>query len=96
MKKNLCSRIVVVIMAIVMLASSCLSISALSVSAPNTTTEDNDYYSVAYENGVLSIRVNPDKVYGMLKDGNISKEELLEFIPADVLETLAKGKELTT
>ena len=95
MKKNLCSRIVVVIMAIVMLASSCLSISALSVSAPNTTTEDNDYYSVAYENGVLSIRVNPDKVYGMLKDGNISKEELLEFIPADVLETLAKGKEVT-
>ena len=95
MKKNLCSRIVVVIMAIVMLASSCLSISALSVSAPNTTTEDNDYYSVAYENGVLSIRVNPDKVYGILKDGNLSREELLEFIPADVLETLAKGKEVT-
>ena len=95
MKKNLFSRIVVVMMAIVMLASSCLSVSALSVSAPNTATEDNDCYSVAYENGVLSIRVNPDKIYGMLKDGDLTKEELAQFIPADVLETLAKGKEVT-
>ena len=87
MKKNLFSRIVVVMMAIVMLASSCLSVSALSVSAPNTATEDNDCYSVAYENGVLSIRVNPDKIYGMLKDGDLTKEELAQFIPADVLET---------
>ncbi len=95
MKKNLFSRIVVVMMAIVMLASSCLSVSALSVSAPNTATENDDYYSVSYKDGVLSIRVNPDKIHGILKDGDLTKEELLEFIPSDVLDTLAKGKEVT-
>ncbi|MBO5845811.1 MAG: hypothetical protein J6Q77_04110, partial [Clostridia bacterium] len=95
MKKNLFSRIFVVIMAVVMLASSCLSASALTVAAPNTSTEDDNYYSVAYENGVVSIRVNPDKIYGMLKDGDLSREELLQFIPADVLATLSKGKEVS-
>ncbi len=94
MKKKLFARVFAVVMVAAMLLVSCLSLSAVSVSAPDNATEE-DYYSVAFENGVLTVRVNPDKIYDMVKDGNLTKEELAKFIPADVLETLSKGKELT-
>ena len=83
-------------MVAVMLVGSCLSISAASVSAPGNTADENEnYYTISLEDGVLTVRLNPDKIHALLKDGSLTKEELTNFIPADVLDTLSKGKELT-
>lgn len=95
MKKNLLFRFLAVAMVIVMLATSFVSTSALALSAPGNGDENDDLYSIVFEDGVLTVKVNPDRVYDMLKDKTLTKEELLEFLPADILETASKGKDLT-
>ncbi len=97
MKKGLFTRIFAILVVSVMLITSCMSISAVSVSAPGNVADENEnYYTVSFENGVLTVRLNPDKIHALIKDGDLTKEELTNFIPADVLETLSKGKELTS
>ncbi|MBQ7384212.1 MAG: hypothetical protein IJV72_05420, partial [Clostridia bacterium] len=96
MKKGLFVRIFAILMIAVMLTVSCLSISATSVSAPGNTADENEnYYTISLENGILTVRLNPDKIHDLIKDGNLTKEELTNFIPADVLDTFSKGKEIT-
>ena len=95
MKKGIFPRIFAAIMVIVMLAVSCVSVCAVSISAPSAENEDDVCYTLSFENGVLSLKLNPDKLYDMLSDGDVTKEELIQFIPEDVLDTLQKGRELT-
>jgi len=44
---------------------------------------------------MLRIQLNPQKVYDLLRDGSLSREDLLNFIPEDVLDALAQGRDLS-
>ncbi len=92
MKKLLLKRILPILLTMVMLFSACLPLSALSVSSPNA---EDPYYTVELDGGVLRVKLNPEKLYGMLKDGKVSREELLNFIPEDVLTALQQSDELS-
>ena len=95
MKIKWFSRVFAVVMVVTMLMISCLSTAALTLTAPEVPEADDNAYAFSFEDGVLTIKVNPDKIYNMLRDGNVSRDELLEFIPEDILETLAQGRALT-
>ena len=96
MKRNFKLRLVSILLILATMLGFCLPASAFSVSAPSDDVADDElFYSVAYENGEWTIRVNPDKIYGILKDRNLTREELLNFIPQDVLDTLSQGRELS-
>ena len=95
MKIKWFSRVFAVVMVITMLMVSCLNTAALTITAPEVPVADDNTYAFSFEGGVLTIKVNPDKIYNMLRDGNVSRDELLEFIPEDILETLAQGRDLT-
>lgn len=81
----------------IVLILSMLMTSAMGVlAAPaNDTPADDRCYTVELVDGVLKIKINPDKVNDVIEDGDITKEELLQFVPEDVLEALKKGKEVT-
>ena len=73
-------------------------ISALEVSsAPTGGVEENNdpYYRIIFEDGVLRIQLNPQRVYDLLRDGSVSREDLLNFLPENVLDTLSKGSALS-
>ena len=72
-----------------MLLSVALPVFGASVSAPN---EEEPYYTVVFEDGILTLRLNPDKVYEVLRDGELTREELKKFIPEDILDTLTDGE----
>lgn len=93
MKKTLFVRIMVAVMVVVMMVMPCISASAFSVVAPGSAADDDNYYSVVFEDGVLTVKVNPDKVYAMLKDGgDLTKDELMQFVPAEIRPVLEAGK----
>ncbi len=95
MKKIMLKRLLPIFMTVVMLlsvASAVFPASAASVSAPN---EEDPYYQIVFEDGVLTLRLDPDKVYEILRDGDLTKEELKLFIPEDVLATLTDGSAVT-
>ena len=75
-----------------MIISAAMPIFGASVSAPN---EETPYYTIVFEDGVLTVRLDPDKVYEMLRDGDLTREELKNFIPEDVLDALTDGEELS-
>ena len=95
MKIKWFSRVFAVVMVLTMLMVSCLSTAALTVTAPEVPEANDNAYAFSFEDGVLTIKVNPDKIYNMLRDGDVSRDELLEFIPEDILETMAQGRELS-
>ncbi len=95
MKIKWFSRVFAVVMVITMLMVSCLSTAALTITAPEVPEADDNMYAVSFEGGVLTIKVNPDKIYNMLRDGEITRAELIEFIPEDVLETLSQGRDIS-
>ncbi len=76
----------------IMLISTALPVLGASISAPN---EEEPYYTVVFEDGILTIRLNPDKVYEVLRDGEVTREELKKFIPEDILDTLTDGDGLS-
>lgn len=96
-KHSFTKKLLLLLMTVTMLFTSCVTAFAepISITAPHGVSEDETYYSIVFENGVLTVRVNPEKIYGIISDGNISREELLKFIPDDVLQTLSKGSSLT-
>ncbi|MBQ8819013.1 MAG: uL15 family ribosomal protein [Clostridia bacterium] len=83
------------LMTLVMLLGVCLPTAALGVTVPEDATYDDLCWSLTYEDGVVSFKINPDVVYDILKDKKLSKEELKALIPEDVLETLELGKNVT-
>ncbi len=104
MKTTIWKRILPFFMSLVMLFSvfaGVIPASAMEISSqpiadetPDTTGEEF-YYKIIFENGVLRIQLNPQKVYEMLRDRTFSREELLKFIPEDVLTTLEKGRNIS-
>ncbi|MBQ2998884.1 MAG: uL15 family ribosomal protein [Clostridia bacterium] len=101
MRTKVWKRILPLFLSIVMLfsvfAAAIPTASALEVSAPSvgTDTDDSPYYRIVFEDGMLRIQLNPQKVYDLLRDGSVSKEDLLNFIPEDVLDALAQGRDLS-
>ena len=95
MKIKWFSRVFAVVMVVTMLMLSCLSAVALTPTASDISTADDRAYSFAFEDGVLTLRINPDKVYNMIKDGDVSREELREFIPEDILAAMEQNTLLT-
>ena len=101
MKTKVWKRILPLFLSIVMLfsvfAAAIPAASALEVSAPSggSTNDDAPYYRIVFEDGILRIQLNPQKVYDLLRDGSISREDLLNFLPEDVLDTLAQGRDLS-
>ena len=91
-KKIIFKRLLPIILTAVMLLSVALPVFGASISAPN---EEEPYYTVVFEDGILTVRLNPDKVYEVLRDGELSREELKKFIPEDILNTLSDGDGLS-
>ena len=91
MKKFLSKRVLPIFMTVVMLLSVCLPIGAYSISAPSENADDV-YYNIVFEDGQLRIQLNPQKVYEMVRDGNVTKDELSKFMPEDVWAVLQKGQ----
>ena len=91
MKKTVFKKILPILLTAVIFLSAIVPTFAASISAP---TEDDPYYSVVFEDGVLTLKLNPDKVYEVLRDGDLTRAELVKFIPEEVLDTL-KEEELS-
>ncbi len=91
MKKLLLKRILPFMMAMIMLASVCLPVGAFTISAPDQADTEDTCYTVEFKNGILQVKLNPQKVYDALADGALTREELLQFVPEDVLKTLEGG-----
>ncbi len=90
MKKLLLKRILPFMLAVIMLCSFCLPVGAFFISSP-VDDEGNTYYTVELNNGILQVKLNPQKVYDVLSDGDLSEEELTKFIPEDIWNTLSGG-----
>ena len=101
MKTKVWKRILPLFLSIVMLfsvfAAAIPAVSAKEIAAPSNGGADDEspYYRIVFEDGILHIQLNPQKVYDLLRDGSISKEDLLNFLPEDVLDTLAQGRDLS-
>ena len=91
MKKFLWKRLLPLLMTVVMLLGACLPTAALAISGG----DEEPYYSIEWEDGVLRILLNPEKVYEVISDKEITREELLKFIPEDIITLLQKGKSIT-
>ena len=88
MNKNFFVRIFSLILPLVLLLTAVFPASALAVSAPGDPGDPGNLYDIVFDAGTLKVKINPDAVYDILKDGKLSREELLRFIPADVLEAI--------
>ena len=101
MKTKVWKRILPLFLSIVMLfsvfAAAIPAVSAKEIAVPSNGGADDEspYYRIVFEDGILHIQLNPQKVYDLLRDGSISKEDLLNFLPEDVLDTLAQGRDLS-
>ena len=100
MKNNLWKRLLPLFLSLVMLfsvfATAFSTVSAVEVAAPSVGNADDDtYYRIVFEDGMLRVQLNPQKVYDLLRDGSLSREDLLNFIPEDVLDTLEQGRDLS-
>ncbi len=91
MKRLLLKRILPFVMAIIMLASICLPVGAFSVGSSAVDEDGTPYYTVEFKDGVLRVKLNPQRVYDLLADGDLTREELENFVPADVLAALEGG-----
>ncbi len=91
MKKTCFMRILSVLLTVIMLLSVALPTFAATIPSPN---EDDPYYTLVFENGVLTVHVNAEKVYDIIKDGNITEEEFRALFPEDIL-TLLQGDKPT-
>ncbi len=91
MKNLLLKRILPFMMAIVMLASFCLPVGAFTVDSPGKDDDGKAYYTIELDNGILRVTLNPQKVYDALKDGDFTREELEQFVPRAVLDTLSSN-----
>ena len=88
MKNLLLKRILPFMMAMIMLVSFCLPVGAFSFSS-SENDDEAAYYSIKLEDGILRVVLNPQKLYNLLRDGDFSKEDLKQFIPEEVLNTLS-------
>lgn len=93
--KNRTKGLIAIIMAVVMLAGIILPAAALSIPASGSSEDDGLCYTLSYKDGVLSLVIDSEKLYEVIKDKGISKDELDSFLPADVVETLQKGGEVS-
>ena len=93
--KTSAKSFIALIMTLAMLLGICLPVGALGVSANDAVQTDKLAYSVAYEDGKIVVKINPETVYRILKDKHISKAELASLIPEGILDAAAKGRDLT-
>ena len=88
-------RIVALLMTLVMLMGVVLPTAALGVTVPKDAAYDELCWSLTYEDGKIRFKVNPDVVYEILKDKQLSKNELTALIPQEILDTLEKGRDIS-
>ena len=83
--------LIALVMAVIMLAGVCLPAAAWSVG------EDDEglCYTLSYKDGMLSLVIDAEMLYEVMKDKSITKDELDRFLPSDVIDTLQKGGELS-
>lgn len=82
------------LMAFVMLVGACLPAGALSIEhSTNGYTEP--CYSIEYSDKRLKISINAEIVYDILKDKQLTKDELTALIPSDILDAMDKGRDIT-
>ena len=91
MKRLLLKRILPFVMAIIMLASFCFPAGAFTIGSSGKTEEAQPYYTIEFNDGVLRVKLNPQKVFDLLADGNLTRSEIEQFIPKEVLDALDGG-----
>ena len=96
MRKNPAKKIFALLLTAIMLFTTYIPIAAASISVPDNVADGEEiYYSIAYEDGRLKVKINPDKIYEIIKDRQLTREELLKFVPEDVLELIENRDELS-
>ncbi len=82
---------IAVAMVLVMLAGIVLPAAALSVTVPKNAQGDELCYTLQYKDGTLSLVINAEKLYEVMEDKKITKEELNSFLPAEVVDAMQGG-----
>ncbi|MBO5883721.1 MAG: uL15 family ribosomal protein [Clostridia bacterium] len=97
MRKKFAKKIFALLLTAIMLFSTYIPIAAATVTSPNNeATDDEIYYSIAYENGKLKVKINPEKIYEIIQDRQLTRDELIKFVPEDVLELIKNRDELSS
>ncbi len=94
-RKKFIKCLVAFVMTLVMIAGVCLPAAAMSISSPDSTNPDTLAWELSYENGKIVVRINPETVYNIIKDRQVTPEELKALIPPEILEAAEAGRELT-
>lgn len=92
--KKKAKGILALLMTIAMLMGACLPAGALYIEQ-SVDEYSEPCWSVSYADKTLSIEINAEIVYNILKDRKLTKEELKLFVPEDILAALEEGRELT-
>ncbi len=93
MKVKILKRILPALLTFIMLLSAVAPVFATpTVYVPD---DKDPYYSVVYEDGVLKVKLDADKLYETLRDGKLTGEELENYVPQLLLKAMKDGTPLT-
>ena len=81
-----------ILLAVYMLAAACLPAAAFVVEGATDPVSNLPSFSLEYENGMLSLRVNAELLYEVISDKRITKEEVEKFLPEDILALFENGQ----
>ncbi len=81
-----------ILLAVYMLAAACLPAAAFVVEGATDPVSNLPSFSLEYEDGVLSLRLNAELLYEVISDKKITKDEIGQFLPEDVLALFENGQ----
>ena len=92
MKKRILRCVLPLLLMAVMLASVCIPTAAMAITAPSSGGSSDPNLTLSYEDGILTFNVNAETLYAVISDRKLTKDELLEFLPADLLALFENRK----
>lgn len=90
--RRLLKYLVSVMLVVYMLATACLPAAALAIEGATDTTSDLPSFTLSYEDGVLSLRLNAELLYEVVSDKQLTKEEIFSFLPEEIAALFENGQ----
>lgn len=87
--------LIALITVIAMLAGIALPVAAMSQNDAANSGGEGLCYSLSYDDGIMSITVDSQRLYEVMKDKSITRDELGAFLPEAVVDALEGGAELS-
>lgn len=76
-------------MAIIMLLGSVIPTLAATIPAPEG--KNDGYSTIEIDKGILTLKLDSEKLYEVLRDGEITRDELQKILPKEIVDTLDGG-----